>query len=61
LDHTDGSGDERWNLITKDRQVVVSGIYVAYFEVTKDIENTATGDLIFKKGDSTFKKFIVIR
>jgi len=45
----------------RSSKVVVSGIYVAYFEVTKDIENTATGDLIFKKGDSTFKKFIVIR
>ncbi len=54
LNHTDGSGDHRWNLISKDRQIVVSGIYVAYIEVTKDSPN-------FNKGESTFKKIIVIR
>ncbi len=54
LDHTDGSGDERWNLVSKDRQIVVSGIYIAYIKVTENSPN-------FNKGESTFKKFIVIR
>jgi hypothetical protein len=47
IEHVDGSGDEQWNLVTESRQVVVSGIYIAYFE-TPD-------------GQSTYKKFGVIR
>lgn len=54
LDHADGSGDDRWNLVSKDRQIIVSGIYVAYIKVTQNSSN-------FNKGESTFKKFIVIR
>jgi hypothetical protein len=29
IEHTDGSGDEFWNLTTRNRQIVASGIYVA--------------------------------
>ena len=47
LEHTDGSGDEAWESITSSRQVVVSGVYIAYFE-TPD-------------GQSTFRKFVIIR
>jgi hypothetical protein len=47
LEHTNGSGDELWESVTSSRQIVVSGVYVAYFE-TPD-------------GKSTFRKFIVIR
>jgi len=47
IEHTNGSGDEAWNLVTKYRQVVVSGIYLAHIE-TPD-------------GRSTYRKFIVIR
>jgi len=47
IEHTDGSGDETWNSITKSRQVVVSGIYIVHIE-TPD-------------GDSIFKKFVIIR
>ena len=47
IEHTDGSGDEAWNSITENRQIVVSGIYLAHFE-TPD-------------GLSTFRKFIIIR
>jgi hypothetical protein len=47
IEHTDGSGDEAWNAVTKSRQVVVSGVYIAHFE-TPD-------------GDAIIKKFIVIR
>jgi len=47
INHNDGSGDQAWNLTTSSRQIVVSGIYIAYFE-TPD-------------GKSTFRKFVVIR
>jgi hypothetical protein len=56
--HDDGSGDQAWFLTTSSRQVVVSGIYIAYIEVTQDPEDTA---YTYKKGDSIYKKFIVIR
>lgn len=61
IKHNDGSGDQAWNSITSSRQVVVSGLYIAYFEVTEDIKDSDTGDLIYKKGDNTMRKFIVIR
>jgi hypothetical protein len=61
LEHTDGSGDEYWNSITSSRQVVVSGLYIAYFEVTQDYYDPVTNDLLYKKGDNTFKKFVIIR
>lgn len=47
IDHNDGSGDQAWNLTTDSRQIIVSGIYIAYFE-TPD-------------GKSIFQKFVVIR
>jgi len=56
--HDNGSGDQAWFLTTSSRQVVVSGIYIAYIEVTQDPEDTA---YTYKKGDSIYKKFIVIR
>ena len=33
IEHTDGSGDEIWNSITSSRQIIVSGIYIAHFEM----------------------------
>lgn len=60
IDHTDGSGMELWHSFTSSRQLVVSGVYIAYFEVTEDYINEK-GILVFKKGDNTFRKFIVIR
>ena len=56
IDHTNGSGDDYWYSLTSSRQVVVSGLYIAYFEVT---ESTADGK--YRKGDSIYKKFIIIR
>ncbi|HEX9973615.1 MAG TPA: fibronectin, partial [bacterium] len=47
LEHTDGSGDEAWESVTSSRQVIVSGVYIAYFE---------TSD-----GQSAFRKFVIIR
>jgi len=46
--HDDGSGDEFWNLATDDRQLVVSGVYIA---VVEDLET----------GDQSTKKFVIIR
>ncbi len=62
IKHTNSSGDEAWNLVTSSRQVVVSGLYIAYFEVLEDYAdpNDPT-HLLFKKGESTYQKFIVIR
>jgi hypothetical protein len=54
IDHTNGSGDELWYSLTSSRQVVASGLYIAYFEVTQDTPD-------FKKGENTFRKFIIIR
>ena len=48
IDHTDGSGDEFWDMTTSSHQLVVSGIYIAV------ITNTETGD-------SDIQKFIVVR
>ena len=61
IEHTDGSGDESWNSITSSRQVIVSGIYIAHIEVTEDYSDPDTGQLLYKKGESIAKKFIVIR
>jgi hypothetical protein len=61
LFHNDGSGDHAWNLVSSDRQIVVSGLYIAHFEVTEDIIDNATGQLIYSKGQSTYKKLLVIR
>jgi hypothetical protein len=61
IEHTDGSGDEFWNSITSSRQVVVSGVYIAYFEVSEDYNDPATGRLLYKKGDNTYRKFVIIR
>jgi len=47
IEHTNGSADEFWHQETESRQIVVSGLYIAYFE-TPD-------------GESTFRKFIIIR
>ena len=61
IEHLDGSGDELWDSVTSSRQIVVSGLYIAYFEVTKDFNDPQTGKRLFNKGDNTFRKFIIIR
>jgi len=60
IEHTDGSGMELWHSLTSSRQLVVSGIYIAYFEVTRDFVDDQ-GVIRLRKGDNTFKKFIIIR
>jgi hypothetical protein len=48
IEHTDGSGDEYWDLTNSSNQVVSSGIYIAV------IQNNETGE-------QTMKKFVIIR
>ncbi|MFB0515534.1 MAG: fibronectin [Candidatus Neomarinimicrobiota bacterium] len=61
IEHDDGTGDEAWNSITDSRQVVVSGVYIAYIEVTKDQHDPVTDEILYRKGDSIIRKFTVIR
>ncbi len=35
-DHTSSTGDELWNSMTSSGQIVVSGVYILYVEVTQD-------------------------
>jgi hypothetical protein len=48
IEHTDGSGDEFWDLTTSSRQVVVSGIYLVVI-----VDN--------ETGDQATQKLIIIR
>lgn len=84
--HTNGSGDEAWDSKTSSNQIVVSGIYILYVEVTEDTYATEdkiakydifdenlkliypkdalmfrAGEKVFNAGQSTFRKFVVIR
>jgi hypothetical protein len=61
INHTNGSGDETWNSLTSSKQIVVSGLYIAYFEVTQDIYDDTSNQLILRKGDNIIRKFIIIR
>lgn len=61
IDHTNGSGDESWNSVTSSRQVVVSGLYIAHFEVTEDQRDPATNEVLYKKGETAVRKFVIIR
>jgi hypothetical protein len=61
IDHTNQSGDERWDCLTEYKQVVVSGLYVAHFEVTEDVQDLVTKEVVMSKGDKAFRKFIIIR
>lgn len=61
IEHTDGSGDEAWESVTSSRQVVVSGVYIAHFEVTQDYNDPVTGEPLYKKGDQAIRKFLIIR
>lgn len=61
INHTNGTGDEEWLQTTSNGQVVVSGIYIVYFEVTENTYDSDTGTILFKNGDGIAKKLIVIR
>jgi len=62
IHHENGSGDESWNSVTSSRQVVVSGIYIVQFEVTMDYPDPDDASrILYRKGDTAFRKFVVIR
>jgi hypothetical protein len=63
-DHVTPTGDEVWDSKTSSGQIIVSGIYVLYVEVAQDTYDTwmnKDSRLLYKKGDSVFRKFVVIR
>lgn len=49
--HTDGSGDDYWDLFTDERQKIASGLYIAV------VENTGNDE---RSGEKTVLKFVVI-
>ena len=59
--HEDGTADELWHSMTSSRQVIVSGVYIAYFEVPNDLFDPHDGHLLFQKGSHIIRKFYVIR
>jgi hypothetical protein len=59
--HDDGTADELWHSLTSSRQVIVSGVYIAYFEVPKNLNDPITGQLMFAKGENIIRKFYVVR
>ena len=59
--HTDGSGDETWDSVTSTRQLIASGIYLATIVVIEDFFDESSGETLFQKGDTTIRKFVVIR
>jgi hypothetical protein len=61
IHHTDGSGDTFWDHTTSSRQIVASGVYIAVFTVTQDISDPATGAALFRQGERTTRKFVIIR
>jgi hypothetical protein len=61
IEHRDGSGDVFWDHTTSSRQVIASGVYIAVITVTADIEDPATGELMFSEGQTAFRKFVIIR
>lgn len=61
IEHTDGTADEFWHSTTMSRQIVVSGVYLAYVEVTKDVVSPASGAVRLRKGEKAFRKFVIIR
>ncbi len=71
-DHTNRSGDELYNSETISGQILASGIYILYVEVTEDVQAQTNimrngsisyhkGDITAHKGDHIIRKFVVIR
>jgi len=57
--HRDNSGEDSWNMETSTGDKIVSGLYIAYIEVTGDYYKS--GYLKLKKGASVCRKFLVIK
>ena len=49
-----------WYLTTDWQQILVSGVYIAHLEMIEDFYSDRTG-VRLDRGDSIFKKFIIIR
>jgi hypothetical protein len=63
-EHANGAGDELWDSMTSSGQIIVSGIYMLYVEVLEDTQDTWSqkdNALLYKKGDTVIRKFVVIR
>ncbi len=63
-DHVNNMGSESWDSRTSSGQIVASGVYILYVEVTQDTYDTwvnMDNRLLFKKGDSIYRKLVVIR
>ncbi|HEX9657488.1 MAG TPA: fibronectin, partial [Bacteroidota bacterium] len=58
--HTDGSADAEWNSTTSSNQIVVSGVYIVHFTVDED-QLDPSGNVLYRKGETAFRKFVVIR
>jgi len=61
IDHNDGTGDAMWDMTTSARQVIVSGVYIAHFTVTQDQYHPETDELLYRAGETTYRKFVIIR
>ncbi|MEO0559236.1 MAG: hypothetical protein AAF170_13750 [Bacteroidota bacterium] len=61
IEHTNGTGDDYWDHTTSSRQVVASGVYIAFITVTEDIPNPDGSGLLYQRGERAFKKFVIIR
>ena len=67
------TGEELWDSKTSSGQIIVSGVYILYVEVPEDIRYIVdiydetgaiihyAGDLKYRKGESVYRKFVVIR
>ncbi len=63
-EHTNGAGDELWDSMTSSGQIIVSGVYMLYVEVTEDTPDTwANKDnaILYTRGETVIRKFVVIR
>jgi hypothetical protein len=57
---TESEAGYAWYLTTDWQQILVSGVYIAHFEMIEDFESEKTG-VRLDRGDSIVKKFIIIR
>ena len=63
INHQTGSGDEEWKMTTSSGQIAVPGVYILFVEVTEDIyvDGDPTKDMLYREGESIYKKFIIVR
>lgn len=59
IHHRDNSGEDAWDSMAKSGDSIVSGVYIAYIEVTQDYYKS--GQLVLKKGAHVIRKFMIIK